>query len=167
MGTQKLVYGIKSVKLGIPTDLETMPATLDNFSETVKGSFTLAETEATTIDAETEESIAPIGSITDKEAVLEGTWKTFDYTPAMLAMVKGGTATGAASWKAPAAPVNIEKALKITTTVDAVLNVYKAKIVARFTGVMSKTGFSEIEIKFKALSPATGLAPYEWDNLDA
>lgn len=165
MATQKLVYGIASVKLGEPTDLATMPVSLDAFSETVKGSFTLAETEATTIDAETEESIAPVGSITDKEAVLEGTWKTFDYTPAMLAMVKGGTATGTTKWVAPAAPVNIEKALQVTTTVGAKLNVFKAKIVARFTGVMSKSGFSEIEIKFKALSPATGLAPFEWDSL--
>lgn len=164
MATQKLVYGIASVKLGEPTDLATMPVSLDAFSETVKGSFTLAETEATTIDAETEESIAPVGSITDKEAVLEGTWKTFDYTPAMLAMVKGGTAT-VGKWVAPAAPVNIEKALQVTTTVGAKLNVFKAKIVARFTGVMSKSGFSEIEIKFKALSPATGLAPFEWDSL--
>jgi hypothetical protein len=165
MGVQKLVYGITAVKLGTPTDLATMPVSLDAFSETVKGSFTLQESEPTTIDAETEESVAPIGSITDKEAVLEGTWKTYDYTPDMLAMVKGGTAT-AAKWVAPAAPVNIEKALQITTTVGAKLNVFKAKITARFTGVMSKAGFSEIEIKFKALSPATGLAPYEWDALN-
>lgn len=163
MAAQKLVYGIASVKLGEPTDLATMPVTLTQFSETVKGSFTLAETESTSVDAITEESTAPLASITDTEGVLEGSWKTFDYTPASLVLVKGGTVSGA-KWIAPAAPVNIETALQVNTTAGVTLNIYKAKIVGKFTGVISKSGFSEIEIKFKALSPASGLAPYEWDD---
>lgn len=160
---QKLVYGIKAVKTGTPTNLATMPALLDPFSETVKGSFTLAETDPTTVDANTEESAAPLDSITDVESVLEGSWKTFDYTPAMLALVKGGTVTGT-KWQAPASATNIKLALAVETTAGPVLNIYKAKISAKFTGVISKSGFSEIEIKFRALAPAAGLSPYEWDD---
>jgi len=163
MTAQKLVYGIASIKLGTPTALATMPETLTQFSETVKGSFTLAETESTTVDAITEESAAPLASITDTEGVLSGSWKTFDYTPASLVKIKGGTVSGT-KWVAPAAPVNIETALQINTTSGAILNVYKAAVVGKFTGVISKSGFSEIEVKFKALAPASGLAPYEWDD---
>jgi len=163
MGVQKLVYGIKTVKTGTPTDLATMPATLTQFSETVKGSFTLAETDATDIDALTEESSAPLESITDTESVLEGSWKTFDYTPAMLELVKGGEVTGT-KWQAPAAPTDIKLALEVETTAGPVLSIYKGKIHAKFTGVISKSGFAEIEVKFKALAPAAGLSPYEWDD---
>lgn len=167
MTAQKLVYGISSVKLGIPTNLATMPALLDPFSETVKGSFTLAETDATEVDALTEESAAPIASITDVESVLEGSWRTYDYTPAMLEKVKGGDGTTLATkWQAPAASENIELALQVNTTAGPVLNVYKAKITAKFTGNVSKSGFSEIEIRFKALAPAAGLSPYEWAEID-
>lgn len=163
MGAQKLVYGIKSVKTGTPTNLATMPAVLTQFSETVKGSFTLAETEATMVDATTEESVAPLESITDTESVLEGSWKTYDYTPEMLALVKGGGVTGT-KWQAPAAAVDIKLALEVETTAGPVLGIYKAKITAKFTGIISKSGFSEIEIKFRALAPAAGLSPYEWDT---
>lgn len=159
----KLVYGISKLELGVPTDLATMPAVVTQFAETVKGSFTLAETEATTVDAETEESAAPLDSIIDKEGVLEGNWRTYDYTPAQLVKVKGGEVSGD-KWIAPVTTPDIYNALKITTKAGPVMNVYKAKIWARFTGVISKTGYSEVEVKFKALSPASGLAPYEWDT---
>lgn len=161
--SQKLVYGIKAVKLGTPTGLATMPTSLTQFAETVKGSFTLAETDPTYFNATTEESSAPLETITDVDGILEGTWKTYDYTPATLALVKGGTVTGA-KWQAPATTPELRTALAIETTAGINLNVYKAKISAKFTGVISKGGFSEIEVKFTALSPGTGLSPYEWDD---
>lgn len=157
----KLVYGISKVEFGDAADEATMPGVLTQFAETSKGSFTLNETEAETVDAETEESAAPIDSITSKMEILEGSWRILDHDPAKVALVKGGTA-GADNWAAPGSAVEIRKALKLTTTAGPTLNVYKAKLTGRFTGTVTKEGYSEIEIKFKALAPAAGISPYKW-----
>lgn len=163
---EKLVYGIKSVKYGTPTGLATMPVTVAALAGTVKGSFTFSETESTTIDAVIEEADLPLETITSEASKLEGSWKIFDNTAATLVALMGGTATGDV-WDAPAVKPEVRMALEITTTAGPAIYIYKAKIVARETGILSKEGFKQIEIKFTALSPGDGLSGYKWDNSPA
>lgn len=159
----KYLFGLTAVKFGTPTGLATMPASLTAFAETVKGSFTFEETEATIEKFFTEESASAVKAITTQDAQLEGTWRTYDFDPAQLEKVKGGDGhTTATKYVAPTATVNIELALQLETTAGITFHIYKANITARFTGKLSKDGLSEVEVKFQALAPAAGLAPYDY-----
>ena len=162
---EKLVYGIKGIRVGTPTGLATMPATGDMtaFAATVKGSFSFSETESATVNADTEENELPLETITSENSKLEGVWKIFDNTAATLQKLFGGTVVGE-KWTAAAVKPEIRLALEIETTAGPIKNIYKAKITARETGVLSKEGFKQIEVKFSALSPGDGLAGHDWDN---
>jgi hypothetical protein len=163
---EKLVYGIKSIKTGTPTGLASMPATLNAFPATVKGSFSFSETESATVSADTEENELPLAVITSENSKLEGVWKIFDNTADTLILLMGGTKSGE-KWIAPAVKPEVNLALEITTSAGPVKNIYKAKITARETGVLSKEGFKQIEVKFSALSPGDGLSGHDWDNAPA
>lgn len=159
----KYLYGLSAVKFGTPTNAATMPAELDAFAQTSKGSFTFEETEATVEKFYTEESASPVKVITTADPSLEISWKTYDYTPAMIEIVKGGDGhTLATKFQAPAGTVNIEKAMQIETTAGITFHIYKANIVARLTGKLSKDGLSELEIKATALAPAEGLSAWDY-----
>lgn len=161
---EKHLYGLTGVKFGTPTDLATMPAVLAAFSQTVKGSFTFAETEATIEKFYTEESASAVEAITTVDPQLEATWKTYDFTPAMLEKVKGGDGhTTATQFIGPTATPDIKLAVELSTTSGITWSLYKCNVTARFTGKLSKEGLSEVEIKVQALAPAAGLAAYDYD----
>lgn len=139
---------------------------LRRFAGTVKGSFSFSETESSSVTADVEEEELPLETITSENAKLEGVWKIFDNTPSTLMLLMGGTVDGEI-WHAAAVKPEVRLALKITTTAGPVKNIYKTKITARETGVLSKEGFKQIEVKFSALSPGAGLSGHNWDNAPA
>lgn len=160
---EKHLYGLTAVKFGVPTDLATMPATLETFSQTVKGSFAFGETEATIEKFYTEESSSAVDAITTVDPQLEASWKTYDFTPAMLEKVKGGDGTTLATkFSGPTSTEDIKLAVQLETTSGITWHIYKCNVTARFTGKLSKEGLSEVEIKVQALAPAAGLAAYDY-----
>ena len=162
----RYALGIKAVRFGDPTGDATMPATLEQFAETVQGSMTLEETDATVQDFNTEESDAPeLQSITEGQK-LEGTWQTRDLSAAGVAKVKGGTAVeddgvDPESYEAPAKTSFIELAVEIETDSGMKVQVPRANVRARFVGNVGKEEAWKLEVKFTALSPGSGLAPFK------
>ena len=161
--SEKHLYGLTAVKFGTPTDLATMPVTLTAFSQTVKGSFSFGETEATIEKFYTEESASAVDSITTQDPQLEATWKTYDFTPAMIEKIKGGDGhTTATKYVGPTSTPDIKLAVQLETTAGITWHIYKANVTARFTGKLSKEGLSEVEVKVQALAPAAGLAAFDY-----
>lgn len=163
----KYALGIKAVKFGTPEGDGTMPAVLEQFAETVQGSMTLEETEASVQDFNTEESDAPELQAITESSKLEGTWQTRDLSSAGVAKVKGGTAvaddgsTTPESYEAPAKSSFIELAVEIETDSGMKIMVPRANVRARFVGNLGKEEAWKLEVNFTALSPGSGLAPFK------
>lgn len=169
MAQEKYVYGIKSVKFGTPTGSSGMPAAsaLTAWAQTVQGSMTLTEAEATMKDFNVEETTTPVKTIVTDAGALSAKWRAYDITPSLVALVKGGTSgtAGAGSaamvtYAGPTQVVAVDLALEIVTTNNAVIAVYKAAVVARFDGAISRENLLEMEVTAKAQDPGTGGSPY-------
>lgn len=157
----KYVYGIKSVKFGTPTGSATMPVTLTAWAQTVEGSFTLSESEATSKEFKVEETATPVKSIVSEYGSLSGTWRAYDLTPSLIETVKGGDGhTDAKKFEAPGSPTTIELALEIETTDGAKFNIYKAAIIARLDGAITRGDILQMEVKATALDPGSAASPW-------
>lgn len=166
MAAEKYAYGIKSVKFGTPTGSNTMPGSLTAFAQTVAGSFTLSEDEAQTKDFKVEEVTTPVKTTVTDVGALSATWRCYNISPAILAMVKGGTATTPAAptahtYDGPVSVATKDLALEITTTDNVVFAVYKAAVLARFDGSMGRENILELEVRAIAQDPGNGESPYK------
>lgn len=166
MAAKKYAYGIKSVKFGTPSGTNSMPGTLTAFAQTVEGSLTLSEDEATIKDFKVEETSTPVKSVVTDAGALTAKWRAYDLSVEMLELVKGGTGTENAAPTAHtyAGPVQVvaqDLALEIVTTDDDVtFEIYNAAVVARFDGTISRENLLEVEITAKAQDPGDGSSPY-------
>jgi hypothetical protein len=167
MAQEKYAYGIKSVKFGTPTETASMPTGLSNWAQTVAGSLTISEDEATTKDFNVEETTTPVKSIVTDAGAMTAQWRAYDLTPDYLTTVKGGvsgntgaTGTYALTYDGPTSVTDQELALEITTTNDIVFSIYKASVVARFDGGVGRENLLEVEVRAKALDPGDGGSPY-------
>lgn len=166
MTVPKYAYGIKSVKFGIPTGSNSMPGTLDQWAQTVQGSLTLSEDEATIKDFNVEETSTPVKSIVTNSGALQIKWRAYDMSVKMLEKVKGGVGTEGVSpsphtYDGPTQVIAKDLALEVTTTEDIVFKIYKAAVVARFDGSISRENLLEIEVTAKAQDPGNGSSPYQ------
>lgn len=167
MAQEKYAHGIASVKFGTPTGTASMPGTLNAWAQTVAGSMTLSEDEATLKDFKVEETTTPIKTVVTDSGGLTAKWRGYDLTPALVAVVKGGTAgtggTGATAYVSYAGPVQVvavDLALEITTVDDVVFEIYNCAVVARFDGSISRENLLEIEVTASAQDPGDGGSPY-------
>lgn len=167
MAQEKYAYGVKSVKFGTPTGGSTMPGSMTAWAQTVRGSLTLSEDEATKKEFKVEEASSPVKEIVTDAGALTMKWRAYDLTPTLVAVVKGGTAgtagTGATATVTYAGPVSVaamELALEVETTNGAKFLIYKASVVARFDGGISAENLLEMEVSAKALDPGAGTSPY-------
>lgn len=169
MAQEKYAYGISSVKFGTPTGSAGMPAAsaMTAWAQTVQGSMTLSEDEATIKDFNVEETSTPVKSIVTDSGALTAKWRGYDLTPSLITIVKGGasgTAGAGASAKVtyagPVQVVAVDLALEITTTNSVVFEVYNAAVVARFDGSISRENLLELEVSAKAQDPGDGGSPY-------
>lgn len=168
MAQEKYAYGIKSVKFGTPTGSSTMPETMTVWAQTVRGSLTLSEDEAQTKDFTVEEVSSPIKQIVTDAGALAAKWRSYDLTPSLIAVVKGGTAgtsgtgaTAVVTYEGPASVAAIDLALEIETTNGVKFQIFKASVLARFDGGVSAESLLEMEVSAKALDPGSGGAPYK------
>lgn len=168
MAVEKYAYGIASVKFGTPTGTNSMPGTLTSFAQTVEGSLTLSEDEATQKDFKVEEASSPVKSITTDVGALTVKWRAYDISVEMVELVKGGTGTENAaptahSYEGPVSVAAKDLALEITTTNGVVFSIYNAAVIARFDGSISREALLEMEIKATAQDPGDGTAPYKFE----
>ncbi len=168
MAAEKFAYGIKSIKFGTPTGTATMPAggAMTAFAQTVAGSMTISEDEAQTKDFKVEEVTTPVKTTVTDVGALSATWRCYDISPAILALVKGGTATTPAAptahtYDGPISVTTKSLALEITTTDDVVFEVYKCAVLARFDGGVGRESILELEVKAIAQDPGDGGSPYQ------
>ena len=156
----KYVYGIKSIKFGTVEATAAMPASLTQWAQTVEGSLTLSEAEDTTKDFKVEESATPVKTVISETGALTITWRAYDLLPALIAVVKGGTATSTTKLDAPVTKATIELALEIETTDGAKFLIYKAAIFARIDGAITRGDLAQMEVKATVLSPNDAGSPY-------
>ncbi len=104
-----------------------------------------------------EETVVTKGKVTVK-------WSIFDSDADTLVKVLGGTATGTAPnkiWSAPATAPTIEKSVKITPKNGKVINIVRAKIVAKPNFKLAKNGVLLVDITATILTP-TKAATASW-----
>ena len=157
----KYVYGIKSVKFGTPTGLATMPGTLTAWAQTVEGTFTLAESEDTLKSFKVEETATPVLTIVSEAGEMTLTWSAYDLSPAIIAIVKGGTATGSTKWAAPATKPTISLAIEVETTDGAKFNIYKTSIFSTFDGAVTRGDLLQMKTKAVVQDPGSGVSPFD------
>lgn len=163
MAAEKYIYGIKSIKFGTPTGSATMPVTLTQWAQTVKGSFTLSEAESQTKKFNVEETTTPVKEVVSDAGALSAKWRAYDMTPSLIAIVKGGTAgseTGYLTYAGPTSVAAVELAVQIESTNGAIVNVYKMSILARFDSAISAEQMLEMEVSGTALDPGSSASPY-------
>ena len=159
----KYSIGLKSVKFGTPTGSDTMPATMTAWAQTVQGSMTIEESEAEVKNFKVEEVSSPVKQAIVEDGVLTLTWKAYDIDPAIVAVVKNGTAT-ATKFSAAANSEIIEKALEVTTDDDVKFTIPKASIVARLTGAIGGEDMIQMEVKATAIDPGNGGSPWQMEH---
>lgn len=104
-----------------------------------------------------EEIVETKGKVTIK-------WSIMDSDADTLVKALGGTATGTAPnkiWNAPAGAPNIEKSVKITPKAGKVIDIVRAKIVAKPNYKLTKNGIFLVDIVATILTP-TKAATAAW-----
>lgn len=167
MAAEKYAYGIKTVKYGTPTGGSTMPAVLTQWAQTVEGTFTLSEDESQSKDFKVEETTTPVHNIVTDAGAMKLKWRAYDITPSLVVIMKGGTAGAEVgppayiTYDGPISVAAVQLAIQIETTNGAIFNIYKASLVARFDGALSRTDLLQMEVSGTVLDPGSGTSPYE------
>lgn len=159
----KYSIGLKSVKFGTPTGTVTMPVTMTAFANTVEGSMTIEETEAETKQFRVDELAAPIRESVVRSGNMTLKWKAYDIDPAIIAVVKSGTATST-KFSAAAQDAIIEKALEVTSDDNVVFTIPKASIKARITGQIGGEDMIQLEVSATAIDPGDGGSPWQIEH---
>ncbi len=172
MAAEKYVYGIKKIKFGKPTGTSSVPTGANAptaWAQTVAGSLVLSEDEATTKDFNVEEVTTPVKTIVTSVGALTATWRSYDMTPALVAVVKGGVATSTgtgtgkrAVFQGPETVKALDLYLEIETDNDVVFRIFKAATLYRFDSGVGKENLLEGEIRAIAQDPGDGSHPYEF-----
>lgn len=173
MALVKYAYGIAKVEYGTSTGTSTMPS-MTQWAQTVQGSLTLSEDESTKKEFFVEETTTPVVSLVSQAGAMNIKWRAYDLTPALLVIMKGGTAgtqgSGSTQMQSYAGPVTIDTknlALKITTTSGVVFSIYKASCLCRFDSAISREQLLEVEVAATVLDPGDGKSPYLMEIPDA
>lgn len=151
---QNYVFSVKKVRYGTATDLATMPVSLTDLPDTVKGSVTLDETEGATAKFYVDQKPVPVKVVKTEEGELSATMQFYDLTYATVAALKGGEGS-ASGYTSPVGYTNVEKAIQIETDSGHTVNIHKGLCVARITGGGGRDKMFALELKVTPQTPAT------------
>lgn len=148
------IYGLKSLKTGTPLPSGDMQTALTELCRTYRDSCEFTEDDPETVDEYSDQSDDPILTIATKG---KKTIKvsTFDYSPAVLQKVKGGTIVNG-QWAEPATMPEIFMAVRLETDSDVPFDIPKAKVMAKINAKLQKKGVALLELTFIPQSPAAG-----------
>lgn len=147
--------GLTSIEIGAIAGDGGMGTTLAALGKTYQGTAKLQSADPETTDFYAEEDDDPIDKMV-KLGARTLTWSIMDFTPATLAAVLGGTASGtgdAATWEAPTSYVDVEKSIKIVTKKNLKIEIPRAKITAKLNVDFGKTAMGLVDITATILTP--------------
>jgi hypothetical protein len=135
----RYIYSVKSVKYGTITGTNTIPASLTQLPDTVKGSVNIDETEGSSTKFYVDQKKDPIKNVKTEEGELTATMQFYDFTYTALAAFKGGTAptgggTGSFAFVPATGYTDVNKALVIELDSGEKLNIFNGNCFARITG---------------------------------
>lgn len=148
------VYGLKSLKMGEPLPSGDMQTALTELCRTYRDSCEFIEDDPEQTDEFSDQSDDPVITFFGKG---KKTIKvsTFDYDPAVLVKVKGGTVVNG-QWAEPAATPEIYQAVCLETDSDVPFHFPKARIFGKINANLQKKGLALLEITIVPQSPAVG-----------
>lgn len=130
----RYIRSVATVKFGTPTGSNTMPGTLTSLPDTVKGSVTLDESEASYTEFYVDQKPDPVEVVPTEKGKLTADMQFYDYDFVNMAALTGGTApTGGGSSKyVPGTTYpDVKKALEITLDTGQKVNLFNARISIR------------------------------------
>lgn len=153
-GLRKLLIGTIPNDFAMATMLAAMPLSL-------KQTASLKEADQNVTEIYAEEVDYPIESLSEPGQTILAT-SIADFTPVILAMLKGGIVTGVApddKWNAPQGAVDIEKAFAIITKKNLLIELPRVKVNAVINMALQKQGIDQVDLKCPILLPQGGLPP--------
>jgi hypothetical protein len=133
----------------------------DPLGKTYKDTAELMGADPEVFEHNSEESEDPEEIVTHKGKVTVK-WSIMDSDADTLIKVLGGTSTGTAPnkiWSAPDQAPTIEKSVKITPKVGKVINIVRAKIVAKPNYKLASNGIFLVDITATILAPTKAATP--------
>lgn len=146
------VYGLKSLKFGTPLPNGDMQTTLTELCRTYRDTCEFTEDDPEQTDEYSDQSDDPVLTLLTKGKKSIKV-STFDYDPAVLMKVKGGTVVQG-QWAEPAAVPEIYQAVCLETDSEVPFYFPKARIFAKFNAKFQKKGLALLEITIIPQSPA-------------
>ncbi|GAB6394614.1 MAG: hypothetical protein MdMp024_0926 [Bacteroidales bacterium] len=164
---KKISFGLEKVLVGEVVAAGGMPgaAALTQLGRTLKGSANFNIEDDSTTEIYCEEEADPIASLTEKRGKATLTFNVLEFDVASLISIFGGTSKTASvtidgvtktveKYVAPRNTMNVEKAVRVITSVQTAIDIPRAKINATFVWNFTKTEVAQIKIVATALMPA-------------
>lgn len=165
--------GLKAIYLGAVAAIGGMPAALTSPGKTFKGTASF-NTEANSEQDfySEEEPSAPEESVSTEAGLATLKWNLMEWDNAELVRLFGGTTKtenvtvdtktySVEKYSAPSDIVNVELGVRAISRYNAVIDIPRAKIQARFVWNLTQTDIAQIEITAKVLAPVVDTeSPY-------
>lgn len=145
------VYGCKAIKFGEPADTGVMPTVLTKLFDTYRDSVSFVEDDPDTTDEYSDQADDPFISLSTKGAKTLK-FSTFDWTPSILQVLKGGTVVNG-MWVEPAVAPLITKAIDLETDSGTHFQCSKYQITAKLNAEIKKKNVALLEVIAKPLLP--------------
>lgn len=146
----KYAYSVKATRYGTPTGSNTMPAASDltALPDTVRGSITLDEGDASFTNINVDQKIPPIRRIQTAQGDVTFKMQFHDISYAVIEALKGGTAVTGASpkWQSTGEWEDIELALQVELDSGQYFNYYNAAVTAKIVGSGSRDGYFALDL---------------------
>lgn len=155
------IFSIATAKYGTAATTGSMPTSLTDLGNTVKGSVTIDEAAGTETKFWEDQSSVPVRVAKTEEGELSATMQFYDIPYAVLADLKGGTGN-ASGWSPTATFTQVNKAFQITTDSGHKLEIYNGSVIARITGGGGRDKMFAMEVKVTPQVTADGISSYKW-----
>ena len=148
-------YGLQMVKTGAVVADGTFPldAAMTELCKTHKNSCEFTEDDPTITEEFSDQQDDPIHTFLEKGGKTIK-FSTFDYTPATLIKLKGGTVLND-EWSEPVTQTEIVQAMQLVLNSGNSFKFPKVRIIAKFNAKLVKNGLALLEVTVKPLSPAS------------
>lgn len=147
-------YGLSQILEADPLADGTFPlaAALNELCKTHKNSAEFVEEDPTYTPEYSDQQDDPIHEFVEKGGQTIK-FATYDYTPATLVKLKGGTVLND-EWSAPVTQTAIYKAIQLKLDSGNSFKFPKCRITAKFNAKLVKNGLSLLEVTLRPVSPA-------------
>lgn len=147
----EILYGCKAIKFGVAADTGVMPTPMTKLFDTYRDTVSFIEEDPDVVDEYSDQSDTPIISLhTAGAKSLKAS--TFDWTPATLQELKGGTVVDG-MWKEPTTSAIITKAVEVELDSGHKIRCSKWQVIAKINMEIKKKNIALLEVTMKPLLP--------------